>query len=326
MAKEEFEERRFAAKTAKVIEQANAIMSEYGGAQVSLRQLHYQFVARDLYENTQRNYKKLGDILRNARMAGEVSWSVIEDRGRSLVGSGHGWQSPKNAIRAWSQSYSEDLWSTSPVKVEIWTEKDALSSVIRPVAAEFRVNYFASKGYPSISSLKRAADRFKRMDYNNQEIVILFLSDHDPEGLDMARQLEEIMQTFGVTNLTIKRLGLTLDQVRKFNPPSSLAKPGSSRLPGYIAQTGTELAWELDALPTDFLQELLGDALAVIKDDEAYEQREIEQQANRDLLVRISDNYERILNFLGDDLDDDSYCVYCEESIDECLCEDEDED
>ena len=60
MAKEAFEERRFAAKTAKVIEQANEIMEEYSGDQLTLRQLHYQFVARDLYENTMRNYKKFG--------------------------------------------------------------------------------------------------------------------------------------------------------------------------------------------------------------------------------------------------------------------------
>ena len=70
MTKEAFEERRFAAKTAKVIEQANEIMAEYSGDKLTLRQLHYQFVARDLYENTMRNYKKLGDIVRNGSMAG----------------------------------------------------------------------------------------------------------------------------------------------------------------------------------------------------------------------------------------------------------------
>jgi hypothetical protein len=305
MSKEQYEERRFAAKTQRVIDQANAIMAEYAGQRVSLRQLHYQFVARDFYENTSQNYKKLGDILRNARMAGKVSWSVIEDRGRSLVGSGSGWDSPAQAMRAYAHNYEEDLWNTSPVKVEIWTEKDALSSVIRPVAREFRVNFFASKGYPSVSSLKQAADRFNRMDFNGQEVFILFLSDHDPEGLDMARQLEEIMETFGVTNLTVKRLGLTMEQINQLNPPSSFAKAGSSRLPGYIAETGSDLAWELDALPTEFLQTLIGDALAELKDDEAYEQREREQQANRDLIIRISDNYDRILEFLGEDEDDD---------------------
>ena len=304
MSKIQYEERRFAAKTQAVIDQANAIMAEYPG-RMSLRQLHYQFVARDLYENTPQNYKKLGDILRNARMAGRVSWTEIEDRGRSLVGSGHGWSSPKQAIRAYANNYQEDLWNTSPVMVEIWTEKDALSSVIRPVAGEYRINYFASKGYPSISSLKNAGDRFKRMAERGQDVVILFLSDHDPEGLDMARQLEEIMDTMDVTNLTIERLGLTMAQIDEFNPPSSFAKQGSSRLAGYIQQTGTELAWELDALPTDFLQRIMREGIERHKDHEAYDQREREQQANRDLIIRISDNYDGILEFIGDEDDDD---------------------
>jgi len=301
MTKQGFEERRFAAKTAKVIEQANEIMAEYED-RMTLRQLHYQFVARDLYENTQQNYKKLGDILRNARMAGRVDWEDLEDRGRRLIGWGGGYSSPSAAIRGTAHGYSEDMWTTQPVMVEIWTEKDALSSIISDPAYEYSLNYFASKGYPSITALKKAADRFKRYANRDQEILILFLSDHDPEGIDMLRNLKDTMNTMGVTNLTVKRIGLTMEQILALNPPPSIAKESSSRLAMYENQTGTREAWELDALPAQFLKDLISEEIEQIVDHDAMELRKQESEVNRRLLIRISENFEEIVEWLdGDD-------------------------
>ena len=304
MTKEAFEERRFAAKTAKVIKQANEIMDEYTD-KMTIRQLHYQFVARDLYENTPQNYKKLGDILRNARMAGRVSWTDLEDRGRRLTGYGGGWDNPAQAVSSTAYGYEVDLWTTQPVKVEIWTEKDALSSIIRDPAYDYKVNYFASKGYPSITALKGAADRFKRMARMGQDIVVLFLSDHDPEGIDMERNLRETMDKMGVPNLTIKRIGLTMDQIRELRPPPSIAKESSSRLAMYERETGSSEAWELDALPAEYLKELIDEEISNIVDQDLINQRLETQEADRAILPKISENYDAIVEWLDENYDDD---------------------
>ena len=106
MTKIAYENRRFAAKTALVIEQATVIMAEYDS--MTLRALYYQFVARDHMENTMRNYKKLGDIIRNARMAGLISWDLMTDRTRSLYGYSTYTGIDEAFIHA-SYSYKEDL-------------------------------------------------------------------------------------------------------------------------------------------------------------------------------------------------------------------------
>ena len=309
MTKEQFEERRFAAKTAKVIEQANEIMEEYSGDQLTLRQLHYQFVARDVYENTMRNYKKLGDIIRNGRMAGLISWDLVQDRTRGLTGYGGGHNSPAQAIRHASYAYKEPLWDTQPTKVEIWVEKDALTGVLTDPAYDERLWYFATKGYPSISSLKEAADRFKRQEARGENTVILYFSDHDPEGLHMPEQVGEVLDQFGVTNVEIRRMGLTMEQIAEHQPPASAAKRGSSRIQSYYDATGTDEAWELDALKPAVIQKLIVDEVHKIRDADLWEQAVEKEAEGVAMRERIAANYGAIVDFL-DDLegeDDDDY-------------------
>tara|TARA_Y100000310_G_C20691169_1_gene822321 strand:+ start:3641 stop:4597 length:957 start_codon:yes stop_codon:yes gene_type:complete len=305
MAKEAFEERRFAAKTAKVIEQANEIMEEYSGDQLTLRQLHYQFVARDLYENTMRNYKKLGDIIRNGRMAGLISWDLVQDRTRSLVGWGWGSRNPASAIMSAAYSYKERRWHNQPVKVEIWVEKDALSGVMTDPGHKWRLNYFATKGYPSISSLKEAADRFKAWERQGHSVVILYLSDHDPEGLHMPEQVGEALEQFGVTNMEIRRIGLTMDQIREHQPPPSAAKESSSRASAYVEATGTTDAWELDALRPAVIQQLIEDEVRDIRDLDLWNEAIAQEEANKDLMMQVTDRWDEIVEFLEDNPEDD---------------------
>ena len=71
-----YEDRRFSKKSLARIEQSNVIIDEYEAQSftLTLRQLYYQFVARNLLENTERSYKRLGKLIRDARLAGRVSW------------------------------------------------------------------------------------------------------------------------------------------------------------------------------------------------------------------------------------------------------------
>jgi len=303
MAKEQYEQRRFAAKTAKVIEQANEIMDEYGG-EMTLRQLHYQFVARDLHENTMQNYKKLGDILRNARMAGLVDWDLMQDRTRSTVGWSGGYRDAGQAAAYLQYRYKEDLWAGQSVLVEIWLEKDALSDVISDPASEYRLDYFATKGYPSISELKRSADKFKRATARGKKVIILYFSDHDPEGLHMPQQVGEALREFGA-DVEIRRMGLTMDQINEFRPPPSFAKAKSSRIDAYIEATGTDQAWELDALKPSVIQNLIRAEVEPMIDYDAWNAVKESEEYQKTLLVKLGDRWDEVQEFLEEDDDDE---------------------
>jgi len=315
MAKTEYEERRFAAKTRSVIDQANEIMGEYGGS-LTLRQLHYQFVARNLYENTSQNYKALGNILRNGRMSGLVDWDSIEDRTRSLYGKTTQ-SSPQAAISSARYSYFEDVWDTQPTRIEVWIEKNALTGVISPITGLNRIDYFPTIGYSSITALKDAASRFKWYNRrgglggpdNPQKVLVLYLSDHDPEGFQMVEKTEEIMAIMGVEDIEVRRIGLTIDQVREFNPPPSFAKETSSRYDAYVLKQGTDQAWELDALEPEVIQQLIQTEIDLERDEEIWEARMEAEEESKNRMEEISNRYREIIEFLDEDedYDEDDY-------------------
>ena len=65
-------DKNFRGSSLTIIAQADDICTEYAnkGFDLTLRQLYYQFVARGLLANNQRNYKRLGKIVSDARLAG----------------------------------------------------------------------------------------------------------------------------------------------------------------------------------------------------------------------------------------------------------------
>lgn len=162
-----------------VIKQANIIIAEYEaqGFQLTLRQLYYQFVSRDLIANKQTEYKRLGDIIVEGRMAGLIDWDAIVDRTRNLESLPH-WSDPANIVTAVSQQFRVDKWARQPHRIEVWIEKDALIGVIENVCNELDVPYFSCRGYTSISEVWAAGMRLKAYRKQGQTPIVLHFGDH----------------------------------------------------------------------------------------------------------------------------------------------------
>jgi len=86
-----YESHRFGEKAHNFIGVANTIIEEYmdQGFALTLRQLYYQFVARNFLPNDVRSYGKLGALISKARRAGHIDWNAIEDRTRFLRKNAH---------------------------------------------------------------------------------------------------------------------------------------------------------------------------------------------------------------------------------------------
>jgi len=90
---------------------------------------------------------------------------------------------------------------------------------------------------------------------NNKNTFILYLGDHDPSGIDMTRDIQDRLELFGA-NTKVKRIALTMEQIKQYNPPPNPAKLTDTRCNKYIAQYGNE-SWELDALEPSVLDTLI---------------------------------------------------------------------
>lgn len=303
----EYKEMAFSKTTLQVIEQANLIIQEYArqGFDLTLRQLYYQFVSRDLIRNTQREYKRLGDIVNNARLAGEIDWNSIEDRTRDLRALSH-WTSPADIIEsAWS-SFRIDKWKTQRYRVEVWIEKDALAGVIARVCNEMDVPYFSCRGYTSQSEMWSAGQRLLTYINGRQQPLILHLGDHDPSGIDMSRDIQDRLSLFTRgrfdSEVNFKRIALNRDQIDEYNPPPNPAKSSDSRYTSYNELHGDE-SWELDALDPRVISDLVRSHIDDVVDDDAWVSAVTAESGMRDDLEKTFTKWPDVQRWLNGGLE-----------------------
>jgi hypothetical protein len=292
-------DKTFTPKSLAIIAQANQICADYAaqGFDLTLRQLYYQFVARALIANKDTEYKRLGNIVNDARLAGLLDWGYIVDRTRNLRALSH-WDDPAAVLDSAAYGYRTDRWASQPYRVEVWIEKDALLGVIAGACQRRDVPYFSCRGYTSQSELWGAAGRLIRHTTAGHEAVIIHLGDHDPSGIDMTRDITDRLALFGA-KATVRRIALNLEQVRAYAPPPNPAKLTDARAEGYIARYGTQ-SWELDALDPTTLDALITATIDEYRDPILWERDTAAMQADRERLTEIARRYDEVTAYLAD--------------------------
>lgn len=301
-----YKEIAFSKGSLALIAKANEILTEYSrrGLVVTLRQLYYQFVARDLIKNKQSEYKRLGSVINDARLAGKIDWNLLQDRTRNLSKLSH-WDTPGGVIKSAAGSYHRNLWESQAQYVEVWIEKDALLGVIEGVCEEWDVPFFSCRGYTSQSEMWAASQRLRGKERVDGKVThIIHLGDHDPSGKDMSRDIQDRLALFRA-NTKVHRIALNMNQVEQYTPPPNPAKITDSRATAYIEEFGDE-SWELDALDPDVLIDLIRGTIEAHCDVEEFEAAKAVQEEERELLVETSERWEDVADYVkglaeGDD-------------------------
>lgn len=289
-------ERKFNQRSLELIERINAVIDDYSRQSYSLtlRQTYYQLVARNFIENTEKSYKRTGELINDARLAGLIDWTAITDRTRNLRGGNVNW-TPSERIESVAKYFMLDKWTNQPNYLEVWVEKDALIEVVGQACYKSDTPYFSCRGYCSQSEMWKAAQRFiRKADRAGRYIV--YLGDHDPSGLDMTRDISDRMKLFGAS-VEVRRIALTMEQIQALKPPPNFAKTTDARAEAYIKQFG-ESSWELDALEPRFIEQIITEEVAALMDAHIVQQTLNLEQSMREELKLISNNYDRCLAFL----------------------------
>jgi hypothetical protein len=299
--REQFIEKNFGAEARAMISTINGILTEYvaAGYDLSLRQLYYQLVSRNIVENTERNYKNVGNVVSDARMAGLIDWDIIKDRGRETIQNPH-WNSPADIMHTAATQFRVDRWENQNCYVEVMVEKQALEGVLIPVCSEWDVPFTANKGYSSSSAMYEASKRYLKRAEQDKELFVLYLGDHDPSGIDMTRDVDDRLEKFIKVSLgraenedaglTVKRLALNMNQVEEMRPPENPAKITDSRAAAYIERFGGS-SWELDAIEPRRLAALVYDAIKSIVDMKRWKETGKIQEAGRNYIATMAKNY-----------------------------------
>lgn len=272
--------------------------AEMGPIPMSARSIHYQLLSRKVRTSTYASgyvYGSAGKdsagllskLLTDARSCGEIDADWINDDTRPSI------EYPSEVLGAYIHDecrrifngYYSDIHVDQPHHVEILLEKNTLYSLLsHHVSDELRVPITSQHGYGSFPPARDVAKRFRRT--GKEQLIIIYVSDLDPEGVDMPVSFKKYLaHDFGVT-CTMLRAAVTIEQISKHNlPPDADVKLTSSRAGGFLKQYG-EKCWELDSMPPKVLVEEVRAVVEGCLDMDAFRRaQEREQEADVKLKV-----------------------------------------
>ena len=233
------------AKTIALVDTARAVLAQHHP--MTVRQVYYQLVSRQVIENTRSQYQAVSNALVEARQSGEISWDWIEDRLRRPRRVSM-WADLSDFAETARRAYRRDLWPTQSGHVECWLEKDALSGIFEEALDPYGVTLNVGRGYDGWDSIHNAAERYG----HGASTTVLYFGDFDPSGEDMVRSLRERLAFFQSSPEVIK-CALTTQDVERYNLPPDFAKKTDTRRAAFVAKYGDRCV-ELDALPVDVLR------------------------------------------------------------------------
>lgn len=296
-----YRDHRFSAKTRIIVDRANHILEDLGaqGYTLTLRQLFYQFVRRNWIANTPKDYKKLGGIVSDARIAGEMDWLLIEDRNRGAIRIDE-CSTYQDVFKRLPRILQLDPWKDQDVYLEVAVEKDAQIGIIGRPASRWRAPYMACKGYLSTSEAWRMGLRFQRAIHEGKRPILLHLGDHDPSGLQMTDDNRDRLGLFARYDVEVVRLALNMDQVEEHKCPPNPTKMTDGRAKTYEA-LGHEASWELDALPPIYLDNLIADSIESYIDKDVWRDSLEREAEMREPLARFASRADELIALVGMD-------------------------
>jgi hypothetical protein len=261
---------------------------------LSIRTIHYNLLndpplrhakkPGSVYVNNKYSYGDLSDLLTRARVAGLLSWECIHDPTRP-VSTWNCYRSPGDYLRdqfaGFLKSYWRDLLQSQPDHIEVIGEKNTIQPIVEPVCMDYTLPLTIGRGFCSLPPRREIYDRWRKSGKNR--LVLIVLSDHDPDGEEIADSLVGYLRDdFKIPDRRIMavRAALTADQCRQFGIPTDVeAKPTSTNYRRFVAEHGTG-ACELEAVPPRRLQRMLRDAIESVLDLEAFKAEQDRERAD----------------------------------------------
>ena len=265
---------------------------------LTLRQVYYQLVGKGCIENTVSQYNMLSKLIKWARIDGHISWADIEDRVRvyhDLTGWVNSQDFVQYDVNQFLEGYHRDLLQSQEKYIEIWIEKDAVSSIFVRAASPFTVSVTASRGFSSVSFINEFKQRLAW--HADKQAVMLYFGDFDPSGIEIPNAIMTTLRDeLNVDNIEFKRVALLREDIFQYKLPhdAKALKRSDTRAKKHLENYG-ELAVELDALRPDILEKKIKNAIISELDVDLFN-REVE--IYRVELDKLNDLRDKVQTFI----------------------------
>lgn len=242
------------------------------------------------YRNDPKDYHDLTNLLTRARIAGVIPWNIIADATRPVVT----WavdSSLQGFIRkdldSLFKNYFRNMLQSQPNHIEVVGERNTLESIIQPVVQNYGIPFTLGRGFCSSPPRHDMAQRYRKS--GKEKLVILILSDFDPDGDEIAHSYARSMRDdFGVLDIEPVHVALSQAQVKDLElPAGGKAKKGSPNYKKFVKRYGSDNVYELEAVPPDKLQEILRASIDSVLDVPAFNHELDEEKKDAAFLQTI---------------------------------------
>jgi hypothetical protein len=250
---------------------------------LSVRGVFYRVMSAGAVEKTEKAYGAIQREVLKLRRAGALPYNWIADGTRWQVKS-PSWDSVEDALDDAAASYRRALWHNQSVYVEVWSEKEAISSIVDPITDKWDVPLMIARGFASESFLWKTAEAIRAA---GKSAVIYQLGDHDPSGVAAWEHIQRRLQDFAPdVEITFERLAVTEAQIAKYDLPTRPTKITDSRAKNFVGESV-----EVDAIPTRLLRLIVEAAITRWIDDDALYAMRVAEQSEREGLRAMADGW-----------------------------------
>ena len=239
-----------------LLDQVQKVIDSYDFA-LTLRQIYYQLVAKQIIPNEQRYYKKLSNVCVVGRDEGILPEEAFADRLRAVDKPG-AWLDLNEFMETVKRSYNKDKWDNQSKYLEIWTEKDALRSVLTQITYPYDVSLMVARGQLSRTAIYETSKRYKSK--SDKKCYLYYCGDFDPSGLSIYDSIRKRLEAFGIF-INYERIALTEGQIEKYKLPSDPGKKSDPNYNKFVNLYGDDKVVELDSLPPDVLRDIIEDCI-----------------------------------------------------------------
>ncbi len=278
---------------------------------VTLRQLFYQLVIRQLIENNISRYGYLSTITAEARRNGDFPDLVDQ---RSEILEPNYFLTPEQAIKSLATRFRRDRTEGQAVSLYLAVEKAGIQNQLwewfgrslgLPILAlggygsqsykdlvkrDVQQRIYVDEIADGVAHKVRVSDLGRRVANRPKPrpAVLIYAGDHDASGDDIYRDFVERTGCWVATH----RIALTKEQVQERNLPQSIGDKDDSRQPAFNREhgypEGSKIQVELDALTPDVLRGLYQGVINHYWDDDAYQDALVREDEERYQLERIT--------------------------------------
>ena len=228
----------------------------------SVRGMYYMAMGADLVDKDaqgkRNNYMRVQRRVLKMRRGGTMPYSWITDGSRTIYGYDRFADEDHFSVYA-ANIYRKDYWLESPIRVEVWVEKDAMAGKLKPVVSdEYGLDLYVSRGFASETYLQEAGAQIRS---DGRPTYVYLLTDFDASGMGIAETVEEKLAEMAYpVDVFVERIAATPNQIEEYGLITQPVTQTDTRAHKFIRRFGTQTV-ELDAIPASEVRRLVSEAI-----------------------------------------------------------------